>query len=312
LTWPMIKEINLKRIEEIRNQLIKVSPTDPFFVQNMHNCDSDAAILARELFGKNSEYRKALDASTKLSPDNRKDMILKVLDSMSEALSARPTKETSFATGSLGIHPDVHHPSEEKDCVFIVHGRNNSAKDKVYQFLIELNLYPIILHDQPNKGRTIIEKFEDHSSDAKYAVILLTPDDQGGLISEPITLSPRARQNVVFEMGYFFGRLGRGKVCALVDPNIERPSDIDGIMYISLDQSEAWKGSLFRELKAAKLKLEDWIDPQIDSLAEGLYKDSIALSFGQIELKSWTELDESDKKPYRQQATKLLDEMGIK
>jgi len=100
----------------------------------------------------------------------------------------------------------------------------------------------------------IIEKFEDYSSDVKYAVVLLTPDDFGRLKTEPSSKqSPRARQNVVFEMGYFFGRLGRGKVCALSYPGVERPSEIDGILYIILDERKEWKASLFRELKEAKL-----------------------------------------------------------
>jgi len=144
---------------------------------------------------------------------------------------------------------------KEKDKVFVVHGRDDSTKTIIAQFLKELGLEPIILHEQPNKGRTIIEKFEDHSSNVKYAVVLLTPDDLGGLRSEPNKLSPRARQNVVFEMGHFFGSLGRGSVCALLSPGVERPSDIDGILYIPLDQKDEWKGSLFRELKATGLKV---------------------------------------------------------
>jgi predicted nucleotide-binding protein len=143
----------------------------------------------------------------------------------------------------------------EKDQVFIVHGRDDSSKKVVYQFLTDLGLEPIILHEQTNKGRTIIEKFEDHSSNVKYAVVLLTPDDLGGLAAEPNKTLPRARQNVVFEMGYFFGRFGRERVCALLSSEVERPSDIDGIMYIQLSQNEEWKSSLFRELKDAGLNI---------------------------------------------------------
>jgi predicted nucleotide-binding protein len=253
----MINEVNLKRIEEVRTQLLKVSSKDRFFIQNIYNCKADAAKLATDLFGNNTDYRKALDESMKLSPDNSRDIILKVLNSMNDALSGRPVRGTSSTVECTANHDTELRFDEERDYVFIVHGRNNSIKEMVHQFLAELDLDPIILHDQPNKGRTIIEKFEDHSSNAKYAVILLTPDDQGGIISEPNKHFPRARQNVVFEMGYFFGRLGRGKVCALLCPEIERPSDIEGIMYISLDKGGVWKDSLFRELKAAKLKVKD-------------------------------------------------------
>lgn len=172
-------------------------------------------------------------------------------------------------------------------------------------FLRELGIHPVILHEQPNKSRTIIEKFEAHSSNVKYAVVLLTPDDLGGLISNPNDQSPRARQNVVFEMGYFFGSLGRGKVCALLSPEVEHPSDIDGIMYIPLDQRDEWKGSLFRELKEAQLKLKDWIDPSIEMMAEGLYKDGISISLGRMKEIPWKMLDESEKERYRQQVKQM-------
>jgi predicted nucleotide-binding protein len=145
--------------------------------------------------------------------------------------------------------------SKSKNKVFVVHGRDDSTKEIIARFLRDVGLEPIILHEQPNKGRTIIEKFEDHSSDVAYAVVLLTPDDVGGLTSESNKLSPRARQNVVFEMGHFFGRLGRKNVCALLYPGVERPSDIDGIVYIPLDRKDEWKGLLIKELKAAKLNI---------------------------------------------------------
>jgi len=219
-------------------------------------------------------------------------------------------KETKIQTHV--IPPTVHDFEinlNERDSVFIVHGREDSTKAIIAQFLKDLGLEPIILHEQANKGRTIIEKFEDHSSNVKYAVILLTPDDIGGLKSEPTRLSPRARQNVVFEMGHFFGSLGRRNVCALLSPGVEPPSDIESILYIPLDQNDKWKDSLFRELKEAKLKLRDWIDPQIEKIAEGLYKDGFNISLGQMEEKPWTMLDEEEKKTYRLQAKELLEKV---
>jgi predicted nucleotide-binding protein len=98
-------------------------------------------------------------------------------------------------------------------------------KESVARFLEKLDLRPIILHEQPNKGRTVIEKFEAHS-DVGFAVVLLTPDDVGGLASSPDKLSRRARQNVILELGYFIGKLGRAKVCALYKEGVEIPSDI--------------------------------------------------------------------------------------
>lgn len=257
----MMNEINLKRIEEVKIQLQKIPQKDSFFIQNIFNCDNDARNIANDLFGEDNDYCKALDAAKKLSPVNHGDMMLKVLDSMSKALSSgAQEKETPVVIierapqHRIANVPSNHH--EEKDRVFIVHGRDDSTKEMIAKFLEELGLEPIILHEQANKGRTIIEKFEDHSSNVNYAVVLLTPDDIGGLKTELDKLSPRARQNVVFEMGWFFGRLGRGKVCALVSSGVDQPSDLHGIVYISLDQDDEWKSLLARELKAAGVDLK--------------------------------------------------------
>ena len=80
--------------------------------------------------------------------------------------------------------------------------------------------------------------------------MLLTPDDVGAVKDREADLRPRARQNVVFEFGYFIGKLGRERVCALVKGDIERPSDSDGILYVPLDDNDGWKLQLLKELKA--------------------------------------------------------------
>ena len=105
----------------------------------------------------------------------------------------------------------------------------------------------MILHEQSNQGRTIIEKFERHA-DVGFAVVLLTPDDVGGLQTDTGALEPRARQNVIFELGYFLGRLGRGGVCAITKGGVEIPSDYSGVLYIPLDDGGEWMAALTREL----------------------------------------------------------------
>ncbi len=107
----------------------------------------------------------------------------------------------------------------------------------------------MILHEQANEGRTIIEKFEDHAAEAGYAVVLLTADDVGRAAAEADE-HPRARQNVDFELGFFFGALGRRRVAMLYEEAVERPSDTDGIVRIALDDAGAWKLTLARELDA--------------------------------------------------------------
>lgn len=98
-----------------------------------------------------------------------------------------------------------------------------------------------------------MEKMEAYH-DVGYAVVLLTPDDEGGRKGD--APKPRARQNVVLELGYFMGRLGRNRVCALKKGDIEIPSDYSGIVYVALDESSGWKLSLVRELEAAGYKID--------------------------------------------------------
>lgn len=115
--------------------------------------------------------------------------------------------------------------------VFIVHGHNGELKYKTAELLRKLGIEPIILHDQPNSCRTIIEKIEDFGSEASAAIILFTPDDVGKAVSEDEPKS-RGRQNVVFEAGYFMGLLGRSNTILIKSDNsIELPGDLDGIVY---------------------------------------------------------------------------------
>jgi predicted nucleotide-binding protein len=118
-----------------------------------------------------------------------------------------------------------------------------------------LKLDPIILHEQPNRGDTIIEKLE-RESPAAFSVILLTPDDKAYSGSDTSSQKQRARQNVVFELGFFIGRLGREKVCALYVEGVELPSDFQGVIYIPFDVSGAWRLSLAKELKASGLDID--------------------------------------------------------
>src|SRR5207244_1834655 len=93
------------------------------------------------------------------------------------------------------------------------------------------------------------EKFEAHAATAAYAVFLLTADDVGGAAGSPA--APRGRQNVIFELGFFFGKLGRARVAVLLAPGVEQPSDIAGLVYIPVDPNGVWKHHLARELSAA-------------------------------------------------------------
>jgi predicted nucleotide-binding protein len=138
--------------------------------------------------------------------------------------------------------------------VFIVHGRDNRTKSDVKRLIKLAGLNPIILHEQVNEGRAIIEKFEAHGSSAGFAVVLLTPDDVGA--PKGGKLRPRARQNVIGEMFWFAGKLGRKRVCALMKGDVEIPSDFAGFGYIQMNE-RGWKDKVLSELSRATLKV-DW------------------------------------------------------
>lgn len=153
---------------------------------------------------------------------------------------------------------DIETPTESAgrapDKVFIVHGRNDILRGEVSDFIYSLGLQGIILHDQPNMGRHLLTKFIDEAELVTFAVVLMTGDDVGGLDAD--SLSPRARQNVILELGYFLAHLGQPRVCALISPGLETPSDFDGIVYIEMDEAGEWMRLLRRELEAAELPVK--------------------------------------------------------
>lgn len=129
--------------------------------------------------------------------------------------------------------------------VFIVHGHNGEIKEAVARLIEKQEIQAIILHEQANQGATIIEKFERHS-DVGCAICLFTADDYGRAKNETAE-NLRARQNVVFETGYFIGKLGRDKIVLIADKGVDIPSDLQGVVYTD---SFSWQFSVLKELKA--------------------------------------------------------------
>lgn len=144
--------------------------------------------------------------------------------------------------------------SSNNNNVFIVHGHNEEIQNKVARVLEKLKLKPVILNEQSNEGLTIIEKFEKHS-DVSFAIVLLTFDDYGNVKSKE-SKNKRARQNVILELGYFIAKLGRKNVLPLYENEVELPSDMSGILYTKIDESENWKFRLAKELKSAGFKAD--------------------------------------------------------
>jgi predicted nucleotide-binding protein len=154
--------------------------------------------------------------------------------------------------------PSVERGLSTSHDVFLVHGHDEGANQEVSRFVESLDFNLIRLSEQPHGGRTLIEKLEDYSN-VGFVIALLTPDDMG----VPVRLAqhrnewkPRARQNAIFELGVFVGRLGRGKVCMLYKPGVEIPSDYHGVGYVKMGSDKGWKIDLVREMKKAGLDVD--------------------------------------------------------
>lgn len=168
-------------------------------------------------------------------------LLLKRIDEdLRDLVKVKVLEDKIYATkaglvGPKGIITTSAQPSLGRKNVFIVHGRDKTPALELAR-VIEKR-YPIetiLLEEKAHRGRTIIEKLEDYSK-VDFAFITLTPDDFGALKGEP--LRERARQNVIFELGQFIGKIGREKVCLLIKGNIEIPSDLRGVGYYRFNES---------------------------------------------------------------------------
>lgn len=162
-----------------------------------------------------------------------------------------------FSTGSkaAGMKRIVNKIDDQiKDLggnVFIVHGSDAAAKYELKSYLETLALKPIILHDQDDKGDTIIEKFEDYAEQANFAFVLLTPDDKQDVAGKS-DRQWRARQNVIMELGWFLAKLGRRRVVLLYKAGVEIPSDISGVLYLEFNESVKEVGERIRQRLAGE------------------------------------------------------------
>ena len=205
---------------------------------------SGSRSLSDELRGELRRYQNIMNSSIN-SLESIRDR-LELYDEPLEMLQA--------ISGNEGVSamPQSTYGNE----VFIVHGHDDEAKVTVARFVENLGIEATILHERANRGKTIPEKFEEHAGEAGFAIILLTPDDIGASKDESDKLKPRARQNVVLELGYFWGRLGRGRVCVLHKGGVELPSDMQGLLYVPMNSPDEWQLLLAREMKQAGLPID--------------------------------------------------------
>lgn len=226
--------------------------------KELNRLNTRGDMLIRRVFGESSRYLSRFSRigfHALVSPiseayerqvwEKGRNATLDLLDTMLEDLE--------LSQADVGARTSGAASPELSNRVFVVHGHDDEMKVVIARVLERLGLKPVVLHEQPDRGRTIIEKFTGYS-DVGFAVVLLSPDDIGYSKDEPpANARPRARQNVILELGYFVGRLGRENVLALVrkkDGDLEFPSDYSGVLYTSFLE-DSWQLKLVRELKAS-------------------------------------------------------------
>ncbi len=143
--------------------------------------------------------------------------------------------------------------------VFVVYGHDSTAKVQLEAMLRRWKIEPLILDQLPSQGQTIIEKLEAASKDADFGIVLATPDDEGHRANRPDEKSLRARQNVVLELGMLLALLGRSRVAILLkdQKNMEKPSDIQGLIYIPFKENVAETSTILaKEMDEHGFKIE--------------------------------------------------------
>lgn len=223
--------------------------------------DYNSEYLKQVFNNENNQYKRTYDDTNKFYGlfSNADDSPNQKLKELKDKISNKVTVLERLLDKVDLLKSDIEEPlplvanpksvDSSNNNIFIVHGHNVAVQQSVARTLEKLGLNPIILSEKPNAGNTIIEKFEVNS-DVGFAIILLTDDDEGKSKTD-IDLKSRARQNVILELGYFIGRLGRKRILPLYSEGVELPNDIHGLLYIPIDKAETWKFALVRELKEA-------------------------------------------------------------
>lgn len=243
-----------RAIELLNQQIADAESGEP---ANFDEWLNKTEVVVRSVFGEGSPIHRKLDEvqyspgmwteNTDFAPYRRAGVkeAITVLEAAKFELEISAEAAPSEVAESGSFVPSTR--------VFIVHGQDDARKFELASLLQNITgEQPVILHQQPNGGKVLIEKLEEHGGGAGFAVVLLTADDFGRAKElDPSDDQARARQNVVFEMGFFFGLIGRERVAVLYEPSVELPSDINGLVYTELDAAGGWKPKLASELDRA-------------------------------------------------------------
>ncbi len=254
-----MKEIE-KEIELVLSLINMVSRLPEWDFEKLYAIRKRAEMIIRKLFGDSSGYLHDLAIirfAPTVSPATTTEKHEMWLSGKSKMMSLFQVMLEEIQIQLSGPSPRAGKKAQQaavefSNRIFVVHGRDEAMKEAVARVLEKLGLEPIILHERANEGRTVIEKFTDYS-DVGFAVVLLSPDDMAySKDQSPEDAKPRARQNVIFELGFFIGKLGRKSVLILhqQDGDFEMPSDYAGVLYAPYDDSRRWQLDLIKELKA--------------------------------------------------------------
>lgn len=258
----------LKKIE-LMNDLLERSENLPLMDDDKLDAVlKDAQMIFRNILGEDSDYIRSLNSiyfSPMHYPVNEEECIRIWLSGQRELINLIRTikKEIELFQSTQEIEKSSNNSNNlvSSRKIFIVHGHDEGMKLDVARTLEKLEFEPIILHEQEDAGQTIIEKFENNSLECEFAIVLLSPDDKAYSVrSGPENTKYRARQNVILELGYFVGKIGRKNVLTLVksDPtgDLEIPSDLAGVIYTPYDSSGGWKEKLIKSLKASGYEVD--------------------------------------------------------
>jgi predicted nucleotide-binding protein len=203
----------------------------------------------------------ASESNTVSTEGNGEESFEYAKKAMLEALRLTKSAMKEDVYGELADEKASNKSAKLSSKVFVVHGHDELLKTEIENFLRAHGLDPIVLHRQPDQGKTLIEKFEHHS-DVGYAFVLLTPDDiaypadQDALQDSKRKKERRARQNVILELGYFVGKLTRSRVCCLRKGDLIIPGDLGGLVYKDVSAGlDAKAYEILKELKTAGYKV---------------------------------------------------------
>lgn len=264
-----MEQRNIDLLNELKAQIEQVPERD---YNKLDAVNRRAQLLIEKIFGTKSNYSSSVNSiyfkprmvmttiggPTNSTPyiqawRNGKETFINIVNTMIEDITL-----SDVMSGKETENNKVEKSKNSTDEIFVVHGHNEMMKQSVARMIEKLNLRPIILHEQANRGRTIIQKFIDHSN-VGFAIVLISADDYGYSKDETSdTARLRARQNVILELGFFLGKLGSDRVIAIFEQteNLEIPSDYDGVIFIPFDKDGRWKFDVIKELKSLNFKVD--------------------------------------------------------